>query len=377
LDNNKYRTIFKRCSCGSEWKTLDEFISDKNLTLSRYQVNFKNIDLGILLFNHKDCGSTIGVNAYKFKELHSGPIFRVRLTGENVCPGYCFHVEEISPCPNPCECSWIRDVMQIIKTKKLGEVSSSYVENSIYVKKFTIPSFGIDHKGKLKVTYLMNLLQEMAGIHAGIFHYSYEDLIKRGFTWVLSRYRIRFYSYPAWKDKILIYTWNSEVNEKFAVRDYEVVTEKGILVALSSTSWALLDIKSKRVVGARKIIPDNTVVEKITFPDGFSDISGTDSYDFEREFPVSIHDVDLNRHVNNVVYVDWLLRSMPDDFLKKYQLYELNIDYKNEAYAGDNVLFRMKALENNDIVNVSSIILKKDKLSELVRARFTWRYVNS
>jgi len=68
---------------------------------------------------------------------------------------------------------------------------------------------------------------------------------------------------------------------------------------------------------------------------------------------------------------------MPDDFLKKYQLYELNIDYKNEAYAGDNVLFRMKALENNDIVNVSSIILKKDKLSELVRARFTWRYVNS
>lgn len=371
------RKAFKKCSCGSEWQTIDEFISDKDLVLLGYQVNFKKLELGILLFDHKKCGSTIGVKAYEFRKLHRGPIFKARLTGEDTCPGYCLHSEELAPCPNPCECSWVRDIIQIINMKKSGKIPDSYIENSIYIKKFIIPSFGIDYKGKLKVLYLMNLLQEMAGIHAEIFHYSYEDLIKKDLTWVISRYRLKVFSYPAWKDEILIYTWNSKVDEKFAIRDYEVVTEKGVLIALASTSWVLLDIKSKKVVDARKVIPIETVVEKLTFPDGFSSISGISNYDIEREFSASLHDVDLNRHVNNVVHVDWILRSLPDDFLKKCLLSELDIDYKYEVRAGDNIIVGSKITEEKDLLNIIHVILSKDKQTELARARTIWEYINN
>ena len=111
--------IFKTCpKCKVTWKTRDDFLKDPALELIGYQANFENLKLGLFLFNH-DCKGTLSVNAEKFLDLYDGNVFSQRVTGTNDCPEHCLITENLSPCPAICECAYIREVLQIIKNKKL------------------------------------------------------------------------------------------------------------------------------------------------------------------------------------------------------------------------------------------------------------------
>jgi hypothetical protein len=107
--------VYKTCSaCSRTWITRDRFLSDPDVVVIGYQAYFKELELGLFLFNHTVCGTTLGIKAGNFVDLSSGPVFRERLTGTDQCPGYCIHECELSPCPQECECAYIRDVMNIV-----------------------------------------------------------------------------------------------------------------------------------------------------------------------------------------------------------------------------------------------------------------------
>lgn len=107
---------YKKCSvCGFAWPTREDFLSDPDLELIGYQVNFKELTAGILLFNHS-CKGTLAVRANDFKDLHDGPVFRERATEGPDCPGHCLHEDDLRPCPAQCECNFVRDIIQRIKS---------------------------------------------------------------------------------------------------------------------------------------------------------------------------------------------------------------------------------------------------------------------
>ena len=117
---------FKRCTCcESPWLTRENFLSDDQIQLVGYQANFCQLELGYLLFNHLSCESTIAIHAGSFKDLHTGPIFGQRLTGTEVCQGFCNDSVALEPCEAECECAYIREIIQIIrawpKTEQLLE----------------------------------------------------------------------------------------------------------------------------------------------------------------------------------------------------------------------------------------------------------------
>ena len=108
--------LFKKCSCcESPWFSRLEFLEDENLDLIGYQANFCQLELGFFLFNHLTCQSTIALPAGLFVDLHAGPIFSQRLTGTEICQGFCKDEKALEPCENQCECAYIREVIQIIK----------------------------------------------------------------------------------------------------------------------------------------------------------------------------------------------------------------------------------------------------------------------
>ena len=107
---------FKRCpACGFRWPERDAFLSDPALKLVGYQVNFKELTTGIFLFNH-NCKGTLAIYAVDFEDLYDGPLFTERRTGEPDCPGYCVHESKLNPCPNQCECAFVREIIQKINT---------------------------------------------------------------------------------------------------------------------------------------------------------------------------------------------------------------------------------------------------------------------
>jgi len=117
---NKPQTIhapFKTCTiCRTVWPSRNDFLDDPDIFIVGYQPHFKALTEGLFLFNHT-CRGTLSIRAGEFEDLYSGPVFQTRLTGTEKCPGHCIHSKDLAPCPAECECSFVREIIQIIKNR--------------------------------------------------------------------------------------------------------------------------------------------------------------------------------------------------------------------------------------------------------------------
>ncbi len=108
---------FMTCpNCGFIWPTRKAFLSDDNVFVVGYQVNFVDLKAGFFLFNHI-CGTTFTLDVRVFADLYHGPVFHERLTGGDSCPSHCLHSSNTEPCPAECECAYVREIIQILKNK--------------------------------------------------------------------------------------------------------------------------------------------------------------------------------------------------------------------------------------------------------------------
>ena len=107
---------FIECSpCGQKWIARDDFLADPGVEITGYQVNYDNLLGGTFLFNHS-CGATLALSVRIFNGLYEGPIFKERATDTEDCPGYCLYQDRLDACDLRCECAYIRNIIDIIKT---------------------------------------------------------------------------------------------------------------------------------------------------------------------------------------------------------------------------------------------------------------------
>ncbi len=100
--------------CDTKWHNRESFLSDVDITLLGYQVNFFELEAGFFLFNHS-CGETLAIKVENFTDLYDGEIFENPKTDSDECPKYCLYQENLDRCPVECECAFVREIIQIIK----------------------------------------------------------------------------------------------------------------------------------------------------------------------------------------------------------------------------------------------------------------------
>ncbi len=106
--------MFKKCNaCGEQWQERENFLCDDGLQLIGYQVDFENLQNGLLLFNHT-CGTTLAIPVWKFLDLCAGPEYSEAATGSEECPRHCLDVHNLDRCTAPCVFAHVREIMQII-----------------------------------------------------------------------------------------------------------------------------------------------------------------------------------------------------------------------------------------------------------------------
>jgi len=102
--------------CGHHWPESADFLSDPHVRLNGYQPAFEALETGLFIFSHEtpDCGTSLALPTGAFRFLHTGPVFRQSCLGKENCPGYCLQGHNLSPCPEACECAWVREVLHKI-----------------------------------------------------------------------------------------------------------------------------------------------------------------------------------------------------------------------------------------------------------------------
>lgn len=114
-------SIFKVCpKCSASWESREAFLTDKLVNLIGYQANFKNLDKGLLLFTHmaNDCYSTTSIYVSDFDDLYTGVRYTENKALSEVCHQYCIDEKNFDRCDAKCECSYAREIIEIIRALK-------------------------------------------------------------------------------------------------------------------------------------------------------------------------------------------------------------------------------------------------------------------
>ena len=99
------------------------------------------------------------------------------------------------------------------------------------------------------------------------------------------------------------------------LRVFNVDRPDGTPLAWAKTSWLLLDLASGRPVRPKAHLP--RIDERYTGPidPDFPDVPTPepDAPCTEVPWPIRFHDLDVNAHVNNAAYFEWIFEATPID----------------------------------------------------------------
>ncbi len=244
---------------------------------------------------------------------------------------------------------------------------------SLFRNHYQVRSYEVDGGGRLRPVTLLNYLQDSAGSHAAALGFAVSQLRRRQVTWVISRYHVRFSRYPRRGEELEVRTWPSARQTLFALRDFEVCDLFGVPAVTATSSWALIDLERRKPVRLAEHLVDYPVIGRRALEDDFASLPVPVQVDLELPFRVRYGDLDLNAHVNNTVYVDWALETVPAEIARNWVVESLEIGFRAEAFYGDRVLVRTQALESGEkAVFVHQLVSDRDG-RELTRLRTSWR----
>ena len=96
----------------------------------------------------------------------------------------------------------------------------------------------------------------------------------------------------------------------------------------------------------------------------------------KKKFVVRHRDLDINQHVNNASFVEWLVESVPARVLNTSVLAELEINFLAEAFYEDHILAVCQSCGFPSYFEFLHSIVRQQDGQELVRAGTMWRKVD-
>lgn len=213
-------------------------------------------------------------------------------------------------------------------------------DGGIFETRFVVHSYEADQHNFARPVALLNYLQSAAGAHAARLGVAVAHLRTSGHTWVLSRIHFAMERYPRGGASVRIKTWPAAREKLFTVRDFELFDDSGEVIGRATTSWAVLNLKTRRPVRLGDVLPVYPVNSRRALNDPFSTLPELTCSPHELRLPVLRGDLDINRHVNNTVYVGWALETIPEEIDSSCRLASIEIVFRAEALYGDTIIAR-------------------------------------
>jgi len=245
------------------------------------------------------------------------------------------------------------------------------IKENILRKTYAIRSYEINAGARLSIPSIFNLLQDAASSHARELGVSVPQLLASNYTWMLSRIYLKMDQYPGWGDAIQVHTWPSGIQRVFALRDFDI-HQNDSRIGSCISAWIIIDTANHRPVRPTSFAEQlNPVDREHVLDNPLNKLPMLKTPQTEKQFSVRYRDLDINQHVNNVSYIEWLLECIPDRIENDRRLSELEINFLGEALHNDTVLARCCQLDEKG-TRMAHDILRETDGRELIRARTSW-----
>jgi medium-chain acyl-[acyl-carrier-protein] hydrolase len=242
----------------------------------------------------------------------------------------------------------------------------------IYEEVCPVFSFLLDPLKRLSIPATFGILGDAAGRDAGRRGWGYDDLAIRNQAWVLIRAKMLIHKQPVWGDTIFLRTWPKLMEGVVAYRDFQILDgDRNVLIA-GTTAWTLMDLLSRkpiRLIGKEYDTGDLANYHSINSKP--LRISWPSNLQLKKELTAEFGHLDMNNHVNNSRYIEWVLNAFPADTLITRQISEVEVNFLSEVVLLDEVQIFVPEVQIAENIFEGFIKNKQDN-RQAFAARFTF-----
>ncbi len=250
------------------------------------------------------------------------------------------------------------------------------MHNSSYTGTYQVRAYEVDPFKQVTIFTLANYLQEAAGINAAHLNISVADLQAKGLTWVLMRLKLTVDRYPLHQEEVQVKTYPAGFEKYYVNRDFQVRDAQGHLIAHATSVWLVIDLEKRSMISVPDFIRKVPLPAEIEFyPRAKGKLPKMEEPFSTREFRVGWHDLDVNHHVNNAYYVQWVIECLPEVYLREHQLHTLDMIYRAESLWGDQISGKVAQLEDRQ-----HLLHRLERISdgkELAQATTSWKEIKT
>ena len=215
----------------------------------------------------------------------------------------------------------------------------------IYTQTFHLNDTHVDCFGRLKPSVLLQFIQEVASVHGSALGADYETLAKKNLFWAILRTRVQITRLPVSGETIRLETWPMPTTRVAYPRSIIAYDVSGGEIFRAITLWVMMDKTSRSlVIPAKSGITVQGRLEGGELAVPGSLIPRPMERDDSRK--VRFTDLDINGHMNNTRYFDWIYDLLPSSFHESRAVKEFTICYLAEAREGQTLDMNWEVREN-------------------------------
>ncbi|CAG5443330.1 acyl-ACP thioesterase [Streptococcus pneumoniae] len=203
-----------------------------------------------------------------------------------------------------------------------------------YQMKMKIPFDMADMNGHIKLPDVILLSLQVSGMQSIELGVSDKAILEDyNLVWIIAEYDIEVVRLPRFAEEITIETEALSYNRLFCYRRFTIYNEAGQELIHMMATFVLMDRDSRKV---HAVEPEIVAPYQSDFDKKL--IRGPKYESLEepisKDYHVRFYDLDMNGHVNNSKYLDWIFEVMGADFLTHYIPKKINLKYVKEVRPG-------------------------------------------
>lgn len=235
---------------------------------------------------------------------------------------------------------------------------------------FRVDPQWVDFTMRASISALTNAVLGVAGTDAQRKGFGTDTLNKENYSWVLLRMAVEYDRRPEQYTDLRITTWVSDYGRMMSTRNFTLEDGEGREIGRVVTQWCMIDLTTRRPIDLTTPAVADTYGKFIVDcpsptepPRRLGAVEPTDRV--ERDVVYS--DIDFNRHVNTLRYIDMMLDRLPiESFIEERPL-RLDLNFLHECRYGQRLEIGHRRDEKCDLFEISS------EGTAAVRARLEWR----
>jgi len=201
--------------------------------------------------------------------------------------------------------------------------------------------YKVDHRRvafteRASISSMCDIILEAAGEDAYKRGFGIDVLAERNLGWVLSRMCVELDYMPAEYSEFTIRTWISDYNRLASTRNFTLTDDEGRMFGRAVSQWCMLDFSTRMPADVNLLarMHEGVMVDAPSPCERPRRIAAVGSEPTAKH-RVVYSDIDFNRHMNTMRYIDMVCDLLPIDELERLNAVRVDMNFMRESRYGD------------------------------------------